>query len=115
MAFWLAGFGFEFIGDFQLARFKRNPRNHGRIITTGLWKYTRHPNYFGEVALWWGLWLIACSVPGGWVTVIGPVTITVLILFVSGIPLLEKRYEENEEFREYRRRTSVFFPLPPKS
>lgn len=115
MAFWLAGFAFEFIGDFQLARFKRNPRNHGRIITSGLWKYTRHPNYFGEVILWWGLWLIACSVPGGWMTVPGPITITVLILFVSGIPLLEKRYEEHEEFREYRKRTSAFLPLPPKS
>lgn len=114
-ALWLAGFAFEFAGDLQLARFKQNPGNRGRIITSGLYKYTRHPNYFGEVTLWWGLWLIACSIRGGWITIIGPTTITVLILFVSGIPLLEKRYEENAEFREYRRRTSVFFPLPPKS
>jgi steroid 5-alpha reductase family enzyme len=111
---WLIGFAFEYVGDLQLARFKKNPRNRGRIITSGLWKYTRHPNYFGEVALWWGLWLAACSVPGAWITVFGPITITILILFVSGIPLLEKRYEENSEYREYRKRTSAFFPLPPK-
>ena len=114
-AIWLTGFAFECAGDFQLARFKRDPRNRGRIITSGLWKYTRHPNYFGEVMLWWGLWVIACSVRGGWITIFGPIIITILILFVSGIPLLEKRYEENADFREYRRRTSVFFPLPPKS
>lgn len=113
-AVWLAGFIFEAVGDFQLARFRKDPGNSGRILTSGLWKYTRHPNYFGEVALWWGIWLIACSVPGGWKTVIGPATITVLILLVSGIPLLERKYEGNIEFKEYQRRTSAFFPLPPK-
>ena len=66
------------------------------------------------MALWWGVWLIACSIPGGWMTVFGPATITLLILFVSGIPLLEKKYEGNTEFKEYKRRTSAFFPLPPK-
>jgi steroid 5-alpha reductase family enzyme len=111
---WLVGFVFEVVGDLQLARFKNNPGRQGRFITSGLWKYTRHPNYFGEVTLWWGVWLIACSVPGGWRTVFGPGTITVLILFVSGIPLLEKKYEGNTEFKEYQRRTSAFFPLPPK-
>jgi steroid 5-alpha reductase family enzyme len=113
-AVWLTGFVFEAVGDLQLARFKKDPGNRGRVITSGLWKYTRHPNYFGEVMLWWGVWLIACSVPGGWKTVFGPATITALILFVSGIPLLEKKYEGNLEFKEYRRRTSAFFPLPPK-
>jgi steroid 5-alpha reductase family enzyme len=113
-AVWLVGFVFEAIGDLQLARFKKDRGNRGRVITSGLWKYTRHPNYFGEVALWWGVWLIACSVPGGWTTVFGPATITVLILFVSGIPLLERKYEGNIEFKEYQRRTSAFFPLPPK-
>jgi len=113
-AAWLVGFGFEAVGDLQLARFKVDPGNRGRVITSGLWKYTRHPNYFGEVTLWWGVWLIACSVPGGWRTAFGPGTITVLILFVSGIPLLEKKYEGNLEFKEYQRRTSAFFPLPPK-
>ena len=80
----------------------------------GLWKYTRHPNYFGEVTLWWGIYLIALSTPGGWMTIIGPVTISFLILKVSGIPLLEKEYINNPEFQEYARRTSAFFPLPPR-
>ncbi len=113
-AVWLIGFGFEFVGDLQLAQFKNDPSNRGRVITSGLWRYTRHPNYFGEVTLWWGVWLIACSIPGGWRTVFGPATISFLILFVSGIPLLEKRYEGNIEFKEYKRRTSAFFPLPPR-
>ena len=82
---------------------------------TGLWQYSRHPNYFGEVTLWWGIFLIALAVPGGWMTVIGPVTITGLILGVSGIPMLERKYEGNAEFAEYKRRTSAFFPLPPKA
>jgi len=111
---WLVGFVFETVGDLQLARFKKDPRNRGRVVTAGLWKYTRHPNYFGEVTLWWGVWLVACSVPGGWKTVFGPATITALILLVSGIPLLERKYEGNLEFKEYQRRTSAFFPLPPK-
>ena len=113
-AVWLVGFVFETVGDLQLTRFKKDPGNRGRIITSGLWKYTRHPNYFGEVTLWWGVWLIACAVPGGWKTVFGPATITALILLVSGIPLLERKYEGNIEFKEYQRRTSAFFPLPPK-
>ena len=112
--FWLVGFVFESVGDLQLARFKNDPGNRGRIFTSGLWKYTRHPNYFGEVTLWWGIWLIACAVPGGWKTILGPVTITLLILFVSGITLLEKEKEGNTLFNEYQRRTSAFFPLPPK-
>jgi len=114
IAVWLTGFVFEAVGDLQLARFKRNRSNSGRIITTGLWRYTRHPNYFGEVVLWWGLYLIACSIPGGWVTFWGPFAITILMLFVSGIPLIEKRYENNAEFKAYKQRTSAFFPLPPK-
>ena len=113
-AFWLTGFGFETVGDWQLAKFKKDATNRGRIMNTGLWKYTRHPNYFGEVTLWWGVWLISSAVPGGWKTFMGPVMISFLILRVSGIPLLEKRYEGNSEFNEYRRRTSAFFPLPPK-
>jgi steroid 5-alpha reductase family enzyme len=111
---WLTGFIFESIGDLQLARFKRDANNRGRIITSGLWKYSRHPNYFGEVTLWWGIWLIACALPGGWKTIVGPMAISYLILCVSGIPLLEKRYEGNADFDKYRRRTSAFLPLPPK-
>ena len=110
---WFVGFAFEAVGDYQLMKYKRNPANKGKIMTQGLWKYTRHPNYFGEVALWWGIYFIALSVPWGWATILGPVTITCLILKVSGIPLLEEKYEDNPEFQIYRKRTSAFFPLPP--
>ena len=112
---WTIGFLFETVGDYELLKFKGDPANKGRIIRSGLWKYTRHPNYFGEVTLWWGIYLIALSVPGAWITVFGPLTITFLILKVSGIPLLEKKYEGNADFAEYKRRTSAFFPMPPKA
>jgi steroid 5-alpha reductase family enzyme len=111
---WITGFLFESIGDWQLLHFKHNPVNKGKIITTGLWRYSRHPNYFGEVTLWWGIYLIALAGGAHWATIIGPLTITFLILRVSGIPMLEKKYEGNPEFEEYRKRTSAFFPLPPK-
>jgi steroid 5-alpha reductase family enzyme len=111
---WLLGFLFEAIGDFQLLQFKNDPANKSRIMNIGLWRYTRHPNYFGEVTLWWGIFLICLSVPGSLWTVIGPLTITWLILRVSGTPLLEKRYVDNPEYAEYIKRTSSFFPLPPK-
>ncbi len=112
---WLVGFLFEAIGDLQLSRFLRDPANRGKLMTFGLWRYTRHPNYFGEVTLWWGIWLFAAAVPGGWMTVAGPLAITFLILKVSGIPMLEQRYEGRADFQEYKRRTSAFFPLPPRS
>ena len=114
LAVWLYGFCFETVGDWQLLQFIRNPRNKGKLMTSGLWRYTRHPNYFGEVTLWWGLWLMTLALPGGWLTIIGPLTITTLILKVSGIPMLERPYEERADFQEYQRRTSAFFPLPPK-
>lgn len=111
---WLIGFTFETVGDAQLKRFMKNPDNKGHIIQTGLWKYTRHPNYFGEVTQWWGMWIIALSVPYGWLGIIGPLTITFLILKVSGVPLLEKSFAGNPEFEAYKAKTSVFFPLPPR-
>jgi len=114
VAIWLTGLSFEAVGDWQLLRFLRNPANRGSLMTSGLWRYTRHPNYFGEVSLWWGLWLLALPIAGGWLTIIGPLTISFLILKVSGIPMLEKQYEERADFQEYKRRTSAFFPLPPR-
>ncbi len=111
---WLAGFAFEAAGDAQLRRFFRDPANRGLVMDRGLWRYSRHPNYFGEVLQWWGLYLIALAVPGGWATAVGPLTITGLILFVSGIPLLEKQFEGNPAFEAYKRRTSAFVPLPPR-
>lgn len=111
---WIIGFLFETIGDWQLKKFLKNKANSGKIMKTGLWRYTRHPNYFGEVTMWWGLWIIALSVTYGFYSIIGPITITFLILKVSGIPMLEKKMEENPEFIAYKKRTSAFFPLPPK-
>ncbi len=113
VAVWLIGICCEAVGDWQLLRFMRNPANKGTLMTTGLWRYSRHPNYFGEVTLWWGIYLIALGIPNGWLTIIGPITITFLILKVSGIPMLEKHYEGRADFEEYKRRTSAFFPLPP--
>ena len=114
MLLWLTGFLFEAISDYQLVAFKKLPENKGRIIQTGLWKYSRHPNYFGEVLLWWGVFCVALGTSGGWMTIIGPLTITYLILFVSGIPMLEKTYQGNPEYDRYVLRTSCFFPKPPK-
>lgn len=113
-AVWLLGFVFESVGDYQLVRFKGNPENRGRIMTEGLWRTTRHPNYFGETAMWWGIFLIALSVPFGWTAVISPLLITFLLLKVSGVTLLEKKYAGNEQFEEYKLKTSAFFPWFPK-
>ncbi len=110
---WLFGFLFELMGDAELARFMKDPLNKGKLLQRGLRRYTRHPNYFGEVAQWWGIWLVALGVPGGWFGIIGPLTITLLILKVSGIPMLEKKMAENPDFAEYARRTSVFLPWFP--
>lgn len=111
---WMVGFYFESTGDRQLKDFISNPVNKGKIMDQGLWRYTRHPNYFGEVTLWWGIFIIALSIPNAWVMIIGPLTITILILFVSGIPLLEKKYAGRSDFEAYKKRTSIFFPLPAK-
>lgn len=111
---WLVGFLFESVGDLQLAKFKMNPANRGRIITTGLWRYTRHPNYFGEAVQWWGVYLMATAVPGGWITFASPLLITYLLRYVSGVPMLEHKYESHPEFQLYKARTSVFIPMPPK-
>lgn len=111
---WVFGFLFEAIGDAQLTRFIKNPSNKGKLMQSGLWQYTRHPNYFGEVVQWWGIWFIALSVPYGALTIIGPLTITFLILKISGIPLLEKKMNSHPEFAAYKQRVSMFIPLPPR-
>jgi len=112
---WLAGFVFEAVGDAQLARFKSRPENKGRIITTGLWRFTRHPNYFGEAVMWWGIFLIALSVPGGAFALASPLAITLLLRFVSGVPMLERKYRGRLDFEDYARRTNAFFPWIPKT
>lgn len=110
---WVVGFLMESVSDYQLKAFKKKPEHAGRIITTGLWKYSRHPNYFGEVVQWWGIFLIALPLSGGWMTLVSPLTITYLIRYVSGVPMLERKYAGNSEFEHYKKRTSIFFPLPP--
>ena len=112
---WLVGFVFEAGGDYQLARFKRDPSNEGRVLKSGLWRYTRHPNYFGDFCIWWAFYLFAFSA-GGWWTVLSPVLMSLLLLKVSGVALLEKTITERRpEYAEYVRRTNAFFPGAPKS
>ncbi len=106
---WLIGFYFEVVGDAQLKEFISKPENKGKLMTSGLWQYTRHPNYFGEALQWWGIWLIAVTTGNPFV-VISPITITVLLRYVSGVPLLEKKYEGRPDWEEYKRKTSVFVP-----
>jgi steroid 5-alpha reductase family enzyme len=107
---WLEGFFFEAVGDYQLLKFKRKAENKGKIMTQGVWRYTRHPNYYGETAMWWGIFLIALSVRNGWTAFVSPLLITFLLLKVSGITMLEKKYVGNKEFEEYAKRTRAFFP-----
>ena len=112
---WVVGFGFEGIGDWQLARFKGDPANKGKVMDRGLWRYTRHPNYFGESVLWWGYFAIAAGTPWGMATVFSPVLMTFLLTRVSGAALLEKTIKKRRpEYEDYERRTSGFIPLPPK-
>jgi steroid 5-alpha reductase family enzyme len=110
----LFGLTIETIADAQLLAFRR-VKKPGEILQTGLWRYSRHPNYFGEITLWWGMGILALSLPGGWIGLLGPLTITFLITRVSGIPLLEKRYEHDREYQAYAKRTSVLIPWLPRS
>ncbi len=112
---WLIGFAFEAIGDYQLMVFMKHKKNKSDIMQTGLWKYTRHPNYFGEVLLWWGIFIIVLPLQNGIWAIISPITISYLLLYVSGIPMLEAKYKNNEAFQAYKKRTSAFFPMLPKS
>jgi steroid 5-alpha reductase family enzyme len=116
IAVWLFGFLFELISDFQLSKFikqKKEGNTKGRFLKSGLWSLSRHPNYFGEVVLWWGIWLLAIdlSSPYSLLTIIGPLTITYFIIKVSGVPLLEEKYMGNEEWEEYKKEVPIFVPL----
>ncbi len=110
---WLIGFFFEAAGDLQLNRFKANPANKGKVLDQGVWKYTRHPNYFGDSAQWWGYYLIAAAA-GGWWTVFSPIIMTLFLLRVSGVALLEKTLESRPGYKEYIQRTSAFVPWFPR-
>ncbi|MEM8983740.1 MAG: DUF1295 domain-containing protein [Pseudomonadota bacterium] len=110
------GFLFEAFGDYQLAAFKADPAHKGLVMDRGLWRYTRHPNYFGNACLWWGIFLVSVENSVGWWGLISPVFMTFLLLKVSGVSLLEKSLSETKPaYRDYVERTSAFFPLPPKA
>ncbi len=114
LALWLVGFFFESVGDWQLTRFKADPGNRGKVLDTGLWRYTRHPNYFGELSQWWGLFLIALEAPWAWCGVIGPVLYSHLVINVTGQATLDKKLaREKPEYADYIRRTSGLIPRPP--
>lgn len=113
LVIWIIGFLFEAIGDWQLARFQADPDHRGRVLDRGLWRYTRHPNYFGDCCVWWGIYLIAAA-GGAWWTVASPMLMTLLLLKVSGVSLLERTIvERRPEYAEYQARTSAFFPWVP--
>ena len=118
---WLVGLLVEAVADAQKAAFRAKDENRGRFVTSGLWRYSRHPNYFGELLVWWGLFVFVVPVLHGaaFAVVIGPIFITLLLLFVSGLPLVERsadeKYGSDEAYREYKRRTSILVPLPPQN
>ena len=115
LGLWLIGFFFEAVGDWQMARFKADPANRGRVMSSGLWGWTRHPNYFGDATLWWGYFFLALAVPGGWWTLPAVLLMNLLLLKVSGVALLEKTIAERRPgYREYVETTPAFFPRPPR-
>jgi steroid 5-alpha reductase family enzyme len=111
---WTVGLLFETLGDWQLARFKADPSNKGRLFTGGVWRYTRHPNYFGDATVWWGHFLVAAA-SGAWWTIFSPVLMTFLLVRVSGVSMLESALRDSKPgYREYIQSTSAFIPLPPR-
>jgi steroid 5-alpha reductase family enzyme len=112
---WAVGLSFEAVGDWQLVQFKKDPNNAGKVMQTGLWSLTRHPNYFGDALLWWGIGIVGAETGTGVVGFIGPVVMTVFLLRVSGVPMLERSLMKRREgYAEYAARTSAFIPRPPK-
>lgn len=115
VALFATGLFFETVGDLQLARFRADPANQGRVMDRGLWRYTRHPNYFGDCLVWWGLFAIALATPAGWLTIASPLAMTWLLLRVSGVALLERSLVRTRPaYRDYIESTSAFLPRPPR-
>lgn len=115
VALWAGGLLFESVGDWQLARFKAAPANQGRVMDRGLWRYTRHPNYFGDACVWWGVYLVAAAGGSSW-TIFSPLLMTILLMKVSGVTLLEHDITERRpDYAAYQARTSAFIPWPPRS
>jgi steroid 5-alpha reductase family enzyme len=116
VALFAIGFLFESAGDLQLARFKADPANAGRVLDSGLWAWTRHPNYFGDCVQWWAFFLIALATPRGWISVIGPLLMTWLLMRFSGVPMLERSLRRKRPgYDDYRARVPAFFPRPPRA
>lgn len=114
-AVFAVGLAFEAVADYQLRAFVRDPDNEGEVMDGGLWCYSRHPNYFGEACVWWGIWLVALETGSAWWTVVGPLLVTFLLLRVSGVVLTEKTISKRRPgYEEYVRRTSAFLPRPPR-
>lgn len=111
---WVIGWGIQLTADEQLHRFRKQKNKASRFLQTGLWKYSRHPNYLGEILMWWGIFLFVAPLPHGVWAIISPVTITLLLRYVSGVPLLEKKYKGDAAFEAYKRKTPVIFPWFPK-
>lgn len=115
------GLVIETIADYQKYVFKNKPTNRDKWIQSGLWRYSRHPNYFGEMLVWWGLFIIASSYLSGmlWLTILAPIYLTILLLFISGVPTIEKKYDhkykDNQDYQRYKNSTNLIVPLPPKS
>jgi steroid 5-alpha reductase family enzyme len=107
---WLVGFFFQTVADYQLSVFVRQRKDKSEIIQSGLWKYSRHPNYFGEILMWWGIFIIILPLKYGVFFIISPLTLSVLLIFVSGVPMLEKKYEGNAAFQAYKKRTPAVLP-----
>ena len=115
LSVWLLGFFFESVSDFQLSRFKADPENKGKVMDQGLWRYSRHPNYFGESLIWWGIFLIALATPNSWWTVISPLVITAVLLKMTGIPLMEKSIANGRPgYKDYIKHTNAFIPWFPR-
>lgn len=106
-----SGFLLETIADMQLSFFRQNPGNIGKLLTTGVWKYSRHPNLFGEAIVWWGIWFYTLEVPGGWITVISPVTVTITLRFITGVRVLEKKMQRYPGWSDYSLKTAPFVPF----
>ncbi|MFW0793419.1 DUF1295 domain-containing protein [Gordonia sp. CPCC 205515] len=111
---WVLGFTFEAVGDAQLRRFKADPANKGEIMDRGLWAWTRHPNYFGDSSVWWGVWLIAASAWPGVLTILSPAVMTYFLVYATGARLLERSMSKRPGYPEYQQRTSYFLPRPPR-
>jgi steroid 5-alpha reductase family enzyme len=115
LALWVLGFACESIADYQLSAFKKDPANRNAVMNQGLWHYSRHPNYFGEMVMWWAIFLIALSVPNGIYAIIAPLTITILLRFFTGVPLIERTFKGDPAYEAYKKKTNMLIPWWPKA